>query len=55
MKPRHPALQSTHITVYILYVVFLADHSLIIECDQSVVGNTLVLGEGFVPAVTIGT
>jgi len=53
MKTRHPALQSTDITVDVLNVVFLADRSLIIECDQSVVGNAMLTGKGFIPAVAI--
>ena len=53
MKEGDPALQSAYITVDVLNVVFPADHSLIIECDQSMVGNAMVAGEGFIPAVAV--
>ncbi len=55
MKAPHPSLQAAHIAVHVLNVVFLADHSLIIEYDQSMVGNPVVAGEGFILAVPVRT
>jgi hypothetical protein len=51
IKVRHPSLQPADITVDVLDVVFLANHSLIIECDQSMMSNAMVGREGFIPAV----